>query len=151
MVDIVAEEAESLQVAKAGTYPLYFDAQRTPKNSNHEILYFNIVHWKKSIVLIKAYRNSDDGRFKLEVTRGKKGKVGKKFLEPIPTLNSLGALLKKLTRNVDPVNDKSHSSDIFRISEFIDGCREVFRENRLKGQLRLLDSQKLRKDIKFWF
>lgn len=143
MIDLVAERTERLLLAKHGTYPPYLLLRGKYKNL-HDV----IVLWNKAPRKVKCYTQGGD-YLKLETTAAKNKNMGKKFLEPMATLNSLGALIKMLTSNATPISDRTHDADFLFIPEFLSECKKEFKRKRRHGQLRLMSKQKLRKDLKF--
>lgn len=116
-------------------------------------LFRKIVQWNKSAVLIRAYTQNKKRYLKLEVTRmiyNGKNRHGRKFLSPVQTLNSLGNLICYLTDDAKPLQGITHSK-FFYADEFLSICKKQFKEHNLKGQLREMDEQKLRNNLKFGF
>lgn len=140
----ILERTEVLGTPKKGLrYPPYFNHY-----GKHTILHRAIVMWNKSPVLIKCYKAKGNPIFKLEVTRGTVKNVGKKFLQPVSTLNSLGSLINFLTFGTEPISNIFHS-DFLYIDEFISECRKEFIKFNRNGQLRLMMEQKSQINLKF--
>ena len=146
VLEKILERTEELNIVKGTPYPPYFN-QPGKYIKKHRA----IIMWNKSPVLIKCYQSmANSPEFKLEVTRGRVRKVGKKFLQPISTLNSLGSLIRFLTGNATPISDLIHSDFSF-VEEFLESCERQFLSFGRRGQLRLIKEQKLQENIQFGF
>ncbi len=139
--EAIIQEAEKLPKAK-GRMPPYLH-----QKGKYKVYYHEVVMWDKAPVEIKAYTQKG-GSLKLEVTRGVIKGRGRKFLSPIQTVNSLGSLIKRLTKNAQPIRDEWHT-DCFYVDIFLKDCEKRFKKSNLHGQLSLLKKQKLRNKLKF--
>lgn len=147
VLQVVEEQIEGLEPVR-GSLPVQFT-----HNCKYTELLLQVVYWHKAPVQVKCYTQKRGGPMKLEVTRvvwrERTGYIGRKFLDPICTLNSLGECISFLTKDVPTVYSKTHD-DFFFVDEFQEECRKLFSRSDLRAQLRLL-KQKLRGDLQFGF